>query len=56
MQLFPKEEIEAVLITYEQETVINQEIVQLPLDYDGNPFGDTVPFCVGSNQELRILD
>lgn len=44
--------MQAYLHTYRQDTLIESQLVTLPDNYDGNPYGDTVPFCVGSNQEL----
>lgn len=44
--------MKAKLRTYKADTLIAEEIVNLPDNYDGDPYGDTVPFCVGSNQEL----
>jgi len=48
--------MKAILITYMREEVVDTEVVELPDNYDGNPYGDTVPFCVGSNQELRVAE
>jgi hypothetical protein len=42
----------AQLITYFGERVVNIKKVYIPVEYDGNPYGDTVPFSVGSNQRL----
>lgn len=42
----------ALLKSYNGEKVINIEVVELPDDYDGNPYGDEVPFSVGSNQTI----
>jgi hypothetical protein len=48
--------MKALLKTYSLETLTEVEEVTLPNNYDGNPYGDTVPFCVGSNQSLEVLD
>ena len=32
------------------------EYHQLPDNYDGDPYGDTVPFSVGSNQYISTYD
>ena len=32
------------------------EYHQLPDNYDGDPYGDTVPFTVGSNQYISTYD
>jgi hypothetical protein len=46
--------MKAYLKTYFGETLIDCKEVELPDDYDGDPYGDTVPFVVGSNQILEI--
>ena len=48
--------MQAYLKTYHADTLVDAELVDLPEDYDGNPYGDTVPFSVGSNQELVVID
>jgi hypothetical protein len=48
--------MKALLKTYTLDTLTNAEEVELPENYDGDPYGDTVPFCVGSNQSLEVLD
>ncbi len=55
---FPEtlETLNALLKTYTGETLTDTETVQLPANYDGNPYGDTVPFTVGSNQTLEIVE
>ena len=45
----------ALLNSYEGETLVNSEVVELPDNYDGDPYGDTVPFSVGSNQTIETL-
>ena len=47
--------IKAVLCTCINETV-EREAIELPANYDGNPYGDTVPFSVGSNQYIELED
>jgi hypothetical protein len=47
--------IKAKLITYVGEKMVDVESVNLRFHYDGDPYGDTVPFVVHSNQCL-ILD
>jgi hypothetical protein len=44
-----------VLNTYELDTLTNMEAIWLP-GYDGDPYGDTVPFAVGSNQSIVEFD
>ena len=39
------------LVTYMNEEIYDVTEVQLP-GYDGDPYGDTVPFTVGSNQTI----
>lgn len=46
----------AWLVTYRADTETDRVRVELPEHYDGNPYGDTVPFCVGSNQSLVVMD
>ena len=48
--------MKALLKTYALDTLTETELVELPNDYDGDPYGDTVPFCIGSNQALELLD
>ena len=48
--------MKALLKTYTLDTLTETEIVEVPDNYDGDPYGDTVPFCVGSNQSLEVLD
>lgn len=45
----------ALLNSYEGETLVNSEVVDLPDNYDGDPYGDTVPFTVASNQTIETL-
>lgn len=47
--------LRALLKTYEGEILTEVKEVELPENYDGNPYGDTVPFTVGSNQTLTII-
>ena len=48
--------MKALLKTYTQDTLTETELVEVPDNYDGDPYGETVPFCVGSNQSLELLD
>ena len=48
--------MKALLKTYTLNTLTDTEIVELPENYDGNPYGDTVPFSVGSNQSLEVIE
>jgi hypothetical protein len=48
--------MKAVLVTGDREKIVDRSAVDLPDNYDGDPYGDTVPFCVGSNQYLEIID
>ena len=45
----------ALLQTYENEKIVEIEVVELPDDYDGNPYGNKVPFSVGSNQTIVTI-
>lgn len=45
----------ALLQTYQDEKIVEIEVVELPDNYDGNPYGDTVPFSVGSNQTIVTI-
>lgn len=46
----------ALLQSYENGKVVQIEVVEIPDDYDGNPYGDTVPFSVGSNQTIVTIN
>jgi hypothetical protein len=48
--------MKAILKTYTLDTLTDTEEVELPENYDGNPYGDTVPFSVGSNQSLEVIE
>ena len=48
--------MKALLRKYLVEVVESEEIVDLPENYDGNPYGDTVPFCMASNWTLQVID
>jgi|TARA_R100000081_G_C4652365_1_gene83420 hypothetical protein len=48
--------MKAILKTYTNSTLAQSEIVEIPDNYDGDPYGDTIPFCIGSNQSLEVLD
>tara|TARA_E500000318_G_C3538926_1_gene203842 strand:- start:1081 stop:1275 length:195 start_codon:yes stop_codon:yes gene_type:complete len=50
-----KNTIKALLHTYQNEKAIESELVELPSNYNGDPYGETVPFSVGSNQSIEIL-
>lgn len=50
-----KNTIKALLHTYKNEKAIESELVELPSNYDGDPYGETVPFSVGSNQSIEVL-
>ncbi len=42
----------AQLVTYNKEKIENIRVVEISDDYDGDPYGDKVPFPVGSNQMI----
>lgn len=46
----------AILRKYIGEEIDSEEIVQLPDNYDGDPYGDTVPFVMASNWSLQVID
>ena len=48
--------IKAVLCTCSNERIVEREAIELPANYDGDPYGDTVPFSVGSNQYIELQD
>ena len=48
--------MKAILKTYTLETLTDTETVELPENYDGDPYGDTVPFAVGSNQSIEVIE
>ena len=45
--------MKAQLWTYLGEKLVAVKPIELP-GYDGDPYGDTVPFCVASNQAIVI--
>ncbi len=46
--------IPAQLVTFYGERVVIVKNITLPENYDGNPYGNTVSFPIGSNQYLRV--
>ena len=48
--------MKAVLRTYPDKDLVDpvDQIVEIPDDYKGDPYGNDVPFCVGSNQTILI--
>ena len=48
--------MKALLKTYSLDILTEVTKVTLPENYDGDPYGDTVPFSVGSNQTLEVID
>ena len=48
--------MKALLKKYERLKLVSQELVELPDDYDGDPYGDKVPFVMASNWALVPLD
>lgn len=46
----------AELITYGGEEVLSVTEIELPDNYNGEQYGDTVPFVVHSNQSIRIIE
>jgi hypothetical protein len=46
----------AILRKYIGEKVVEEEIVTLPDDYDGDPYGDKVPFVMASNWSLEVIE
>ena len=52
----PINTMKALLKTYILDKLTEAELVELPDNYDDDPYGDTVPFCIGSNQTLQLLD
>jgi len=51
--------IKAVLCTClgtPYDGTVEREEIELPANYDGDPYGDTVPFSVGSNQYIELQD
>ena len=47
--------IKALLHSYQNDRVLESTIIELPSNYDGDPYGETVPFSVGSNQSIEVL-
>jgi len=48
--------MKAILRKYLGCSVESEEVVDLPDDYDGDPYGDTVPFVMASNWQLQPVD
>jgi len=48
--------LKGYLITYVNELIVARDCIELPDNYDGNPHGNTVPFCVSSNQTIVLED
>ena len=48
--------MKALLVKYLGETIYSSEVVELPEDYDGDPYGGTVPFCMASNWSLQVIE
>jgi hypothetical protein len=48
--------MKALLKKYDKLKLVSQELVELPDDYDGDPYGDKVPFVMASNWALVPLD
>lgn len=49
--------IHSLLISKDQFGItLDAQYHQLPDNYDGDPYGDTVPFTVGSNQYIVTYD
>ena len=46
----------ALLKKYDKDTLIETKEVDLPEGYDGDPYGDTVPFVMASNWSLEVLE
>ena len=46
----------AILRKYIGVNIDSEEFVHLPDNYDGNPYGDTVPFAMASNWTLQVVD
>ena len=46
----------AYLASYQNEELVRADPVTISDDYDGNPYGDGVPFAVGSNQVIVTQD
>jgi hypothetical protein len=44
--------MKAQLWSYLGEVLIQVDNVEVDDDYDEDPYGDKVPFCVGSNQRI----
>ena len=48
--------MKALLKTYTHDTLTEVEEIELPDNYNGYQYGDTVPFTVGSNQVIEIIE
>ncbi len=45
--------MKAILKKYNNEQLVEVEHIDLPEDYDGDPYGDSVPFTMASNWTLE---
>ena len=48
--------MKALLKKYDKDTLVETEEVELPDNYDGDPYGDTVPFAMASNWTLNVIE
>jgi len=44
--------MKAYLVTYLVEQIVDVHLVEISDEYDGDCYGDSVPFSVGSNQSI----
>jgi hypothetical protein len=44
--------MKAQIRTYYLDTLKIVQNIEIPDNYDGDAYGDTIPFSVGSNQEI----
>lgn len=46
----------ALISKFNGERVYERQVIELPDDYDGNPYGDKLPLVMHSNWKLTVLD
>lgn len=44
----------AFIVTYLGEELVGARSITLPADYNGDPYGDQVPYVLGSNQGIVL--
>ena len=50
-----KDNLIVLIHTYFGDELHETEVREIPSDYDGDQYGDKLPFSVGSNQTVTVL-